>query len=95
MIVKILKSFPLSIGSDNTDNLIPYLNDLCVRKIYQGLNMALINKNMEVVSLSIDIFSAFVSDLPDYMLEFDIFEDLLGEYFFFSVMFINEFYDTI
>lgn len=67
LIIKILKSFPLSIGSDHSDTLIPYLNEFCVRKVYQGLNMALVDKNMEVVSLSIDIFSAFVSDLPDYV----------------------------
>lgn len=69
IVIKILKAFPPSTITTTTatGELEPFLNEQCIRKIYQGLNIAAIDTNMESVSLAIDVFSAFVSELPDYI----------------------------
>jgi len=65
--IKILKAFPPSKAVDATGELVPFLNERCIRKVYQGLNIAAVDTNKESTSLAIDIFSAFVSELPDYI----------------------------
>ena len=67
LVIKILKSFPVSKADSNMGEVEPYLNHTCIRKVYQGLNIAVTDANMETVSLAIDIFSAFVSEVPDYI----------------------------